>query len=120
MFHLFIHGPRLSQDVKYTQENLNCEVSKLWAEKVECQQRIKDLEDDVLVLTDREKEKDLELDRCGPACYTSSEHLCDCPRANMTEVTPQAEGTTEENGQSHETRRRKEKVPAGEKFPLLL
>ncbi|XP_071349889.1 calcium-binding and coiled-coil domain-containing protein 1b isoform X1 [Trachinotus anak] len=51
------------KDVKYSQENLTSELSKLMADKAQSEQRIKDLEDDVKVLTDREKEGNMELER---------------------------------------------------------
>ncbi|XP_023279166.1 calcium-binding and coiled-coil domain-containing protein 1-like isoform X1 [Seriola lalandi dorsalis] len=51
------------KDVKYSQENLTSELSKLMADKAQSEQRIKDLEDDVTVLTDREKEGNMELER---------------------------------------------------------
>lgn len=51
------------KDVTYSQENLTSELSKLLAEKAESQQKIKDLEDDIKVLTDREKEGNAELER---------------------------------------------------------
>ncbi|GAA6215695.1 calcium-binding and coiled-coil domain-containing protein 1-like [Lates japonicus] len=51
------------KDVKYSQENLTFELSKLMADKAESQQQIKDLEDDIKVLTDREKEGNMELER---------------------------------------------------------
>ncbi|KAM9813951.1 LOW QUALITY PROTEIN: calcium-binding and coiled-coil domain-containing protein 1-like [Neosynchiropus ocellatus] len=50
-------------DVKFSQENLSSELSKLLAEKVEGQQRIADLEDDVRLLSDREEEQRAELER---------------------------------------------------------
>lgn len=49
--------------MKYSQENLTSELSKLMAEKAESQQRIKDLEEDIKVLNDREKEGNMELER---------------------------------------------------------
>ncbi|XP_045931260.1 calcium-binding and coiled-coil domain-containing protein 1-like [Micropterus dolomieu] len=51
------------KNVKYSQENLTSELSKLMAEKAESQQRIKDLEEDIKVLNDREKEGNMELER---------------------------------------------------------
>ncbi|XP_040889904.1 calcium-binding and coiled-coil domain-containing protein 1-like [Toxotes jaculatrix] len=51
------------KDVKYSQESLTSELSKLMADKAESQQQIRDLEDDVKVLTDREKEGNTELER---------------------------------------------------------
>ncbi|XP_053171474.1 calcium-binding and coiled-coil domain-containing protein 1b [Scomber japonicus] len=51
------------EDVKYSQENLNSELTKVLDEKAENQQRIKDLEDNIKVLTDREIEKIDELER---------------------------------------------------------
>ncbi|XP_067443684.1 calcium-binding and coiled-coil domain-containing protein 1b isoform X1 [Thunnus thynnus] len=51
------------EDVKYSQENLNSELSKLLDEKAESQQQIKDLEDEIKVLTDREKEENAEMER---------------------------------------------------------
>ncbi|XP_034545050.1 calcium-binding and coiled-coil domain-containing protein 1b [Notolabrus celidotus] len=51
------------KDVKYSQENLTYELSKLMAEKAESQQRVRDLEEDMKVLTDHEKEGNMELER---------------------------------------------------------
>ncbi|XP_026202655.1 calcium-binding and coiled-coil domain-containing protein 1b isoform X2 [Anabas testudineus] len=51
------------KDVKYSQESLSSELRNLMAEKAESQQRIKRLENDVKLLTDREKEGNLDLDR---------------------------------------------------------
>ncbi|XP_039971920.1 calcium-binding and coiled-coil domain-containing protein 1-like [Xiphias gladius] len=51
------------QNVKYSQETLTSEWCKLKADKAESQQRIKDLEDDVKVLSDREKDGNVELER---------------------------------------------------------
>ncbi|XP_077430559.1 calcium-binding and coiled-coil domain-containing protein 1-like [Vanacampus margaritifer] len=51
------------KDVKSSQENLNSELSQLTAEKVRSHQHTKDLEDEVKVLTDREKERNVELER---------------------------------------------------------
>lgn len=55
--------PQHPKDVKYSQENLNSELTKVLDEKAENQQRIKDLEDNIKVLTDREIEKIDELER---------------------------------------------------------
>lgn len=49
--------------MKYTQENLSSELSKLMEEKAESEQRVKDLEEDIKVLNDREKEGNMELER---------------------------------------------------------
>ena len=49
--------------MKYSQENLTSELSKLMAENAESQQRIKDLEEDIKILTDREKEENGDLER---------------------------------------------------------
>ncbi|XP_076012691.1 calcium-binding and coiled-coil domain-containing protein 1-like isoform X1 [Genypterus blacodes] len=51
------------KDVKYSQVNLTSELSKLLSEKDENQQRIKDLEDAVKILTDRAKEENGEVER---------------------------------------------------------
>ncbi|KAM9361864.1 calcium-binding and coiled-coil domain-containing protein 1-like [Symphorus nematophorus] len=51
------------KDVKYSQESLTYELSKLMAEKAESQQRIKELEEDIKVLNDREKEGNSEMER---------------------------------------------------------
>ncbi|XP_037535540.1 calcium-binding and coiled-coil domain-containing protein 1 [Nematolebias whitei] len=51
------------QDVKYSEETLNSELSKLLAEKDENQCRVKDLEEDIKALTDRETEASKELER---------------------------------------------------------
>ncbi|XP_044078791.1 calcium-binding and coiled-coil domain-containing protein 1-like isoform X2 [Siniperca chuatsi] len=57
------HATRFLGNVKYSQENLTSELSKLMAEKAESQQRIKELEEDIKVLNDREKEENMELER---------------------------------------------------------
>lgn len=49
--------------MKYSQVSLTSELSKLMAEKDESQQKIKDLEDDIKILTDRGKEENSELER---------------------------------------------------------
>ncbi|CAK6955702.1 calcium-binding and coiled-coil domain-containing protein 1b [Scomber scombrus] len=49
--------------VKYSQENLNSELTKVLDEKAENQQRIKELEDNIKVLTDREIKETDELER---------------------------------------------------------
>lgn len=49
--------------MKYSQENLTSELSKLMAENAESQQRIKDLEEEIKGLNDREKEENGELER---------------------------------------------------------
>ncbi|XP_072238443.1 calcium-binding and coiled-coil domain-containing protein 1-like [Leuresthes tenuis] len=51
------------KDATYSQENLTSELSKLMAEKAENQQKIKDLENDMKVLSDKEKEASNELER---------------------------------------------------------
>ncbi|KAM4613789.1 calcium-binding and coiled-coil domain-containing protein 1b [Polymixia lowei] len=51
------------KDVKYTQESLSSELSNLLTEKVESHQQIKELEDDIKVLTERGKETNTELER---------------------------------------------------------
>ncbi|XP_074547005.1 calcium-binding and coiled-coil domain-containing protein 1-like isoform X2 [Halichoeres trimaculatus] len=51
------------KDVKYSQENLTYELSKLLAEKAESQQRVRDLEDDMKILIEREKDGNLEMER---------------------------------------------------------
>ncbi|XP_031177561.1 calcium-binding and coiled-coil domain-containing protein 1-like isoform X2 [Sander lucioperca] len=51
------------KNVKYSQENLTSELSKLMAENAESQQRIKDLEEEIKGLNDREKEENGELER---------------------------------------------------------
>ncbi|XP_069011640.1 calcium-binding and coiled-coil domain-containing protein 1b isoform X2 [Embiotoca jacksoni] len=51
------------QDVKYSEENLTSELSKLLDEKVESQRRIRDLEDDFKLLADREREENNEVER---------------------------------------------------------
>ncbi|XP_063766624.1 calcium-binding and coiled-coil domain-containing protein 1b isoform X2 [Eleginops maclovinus] len=50
-------------NVKYSQENLTSELSKLMTEKDESEQRIKELEEDIKILSDREKEEKSELER---------------------------------------------------------
>lgn len=49
--------------MKYSEENLNSELSKLRGEKTENQQRVKDLEEDIKALTDGETEASKELER---------------------------------------------------------
>uniref|UniRef100_A0A3Q3B2C6 Calcium binding and coiled-coil domain 1b n=2 Tax=Kryptolebias marmoratus TaxID=37003 RepID=A0A3Q3B2C6_KRYMA len=51
------------QDVKYSEENLNSELSQLLAEKAENQQLARDLEENIKALTDRETEANKELER---------------------------------------------------------
>ncbi|KAL7407589.1 hypothetical protein ABVT39_010589 [Epinephelus coioides] len=51
------------KNVKYSQENLTSELSKLMAEKAECQQRNKELEEDLKALKEREKEENGDLER---------------------------------------------------------
>uniref|UniRef100_A0A3B4GW43 Calcium binding and coiled-coil domain 1 n=1 Tax=Pundamilia nyererei TaxID=303518 RepID=A0A3B4GW43_9CICH len=51
------------EDAKYSQESLASELSKLATEKAEREQRIKDLEEDVEILAEREKEQNRELER---------------------------------------------------------
>lgn len=57
--------------MKYSQENLTSELTKLMDEKAESQQRIKDLEEDIKVLNDREKEGNMELERQVFETYAS-------------------------------------------------
>lgn len=57
--------------MKYSQENLTSELSKLMAEKAEGQQRIEELEEDIKVLNDREKEGNMELERQAFETYPS-------------------------------------------------
>ncbi|XP_057701860.1 calcium-binding and coiled-coil domain-containing protein 1b isoform X2 [Corythoichthys intestinalis] len=51
------------KDVECSQENLNSELTQLTSEKVQSQQQIKDLLEEIKVLTDREKERNVELER---------------------------------------------------------
>ncbi|XP_034085341.1 calcium-binding and coiled-coil domain-containing protein 1b [Gymnodraco acuticeps] len=51
------------KNVKYSQENLTSELSKLMVEKDESEQRIQELEEDIKVLNDRETEENSELER---------------------------------------------------------
>lgn len=51
------------KDGKYNQENLTNELNKLVAENAENQQQIKDLEDKIRLLTDRETAACNELER---------------------------------------------------------
>ncbi|AWP02995.1 putative calcium-binding and coiled-coil domain-containing protein 1-like [Scophthalmus maximus] len=51
------------KNARYSQENLTCELSKLMTDKAESEQRITDLEDDVRVLTEREKDGAMEVER---------------------------------------------------------
>ena len=57
--------------MKYSQENLTSELSKLMAENAESQQRIKDLEEEIKGLNDREKEENGELERQVFETYAS-------------------------------------------------
>lgn len=89
--------------MKYSQENLSSELTKLMAEKTESQQFIKDLEEDIKVLNDRDKEGNMELERRvfetqHLSLYSFSLSL----KMNLFFVF-QAEGETEENVQSNET-----------------
>ncbi|KAG7218457.1 hypothetical protein INR49_020364 [Caranx melampygus] len=96
------------KDVKYSQESLTCELSKLMAEKVQSEQRIKDLEDDVKVLTDRETEGNTELERQAEneadllevrslqERLDASEQVAECLRRELRELgTRQAHTQTE-------------------------
>ncbi|XP_062419973.1 calcium-binding and coiled-coil domain-containing protein 1-like isoform X2 [Pungitius pungitius] len=58
-------GPasRCLGNVKYSQENLTFELSKLMAEKAESQQRVRDLEENIKVLNDRKREEHSDLER---------------------------------------------------------
>ncbi|KAM8914689.1 calcium-binding and coiled-coil domain-containing protein 1-like isoform 2-T3 [Spinachia spinachia] len=56
-------APRLLGNVKYSQENLTYELSKLVAEKAESRQRVRDLEENIKVLNDRKKEENSDLER---------------------------------------------------------
>lgn len=49
--------------MKNSQENLTSELSNLLTEKAESQQRIQDLEENIKVRNDREKEGNMELER---------------------------------------------------------
>ncbi|XP_029947797.1 calcium-binding and coiled-coil domain-containing protein 1-like [Salarias fasciatus] len=51
------------KDVKYSQENLTAELCKLRSEKTESHQQIRDLEGNIMVLTERELERNQELER---------------------------------------------------------
>ncbi|XP_068598757.1 calcium-binding and coiled-coil domain-containing protein 1-like [Brachionichthys hirsutus] len=51
------------KDVKYSKENLSWELSKRMAEKAESLQQIRDLEENVEMLTEREKDGNAELER---------------------------------------------------------
>ncbi|KAK9529161.1 hypothetical protein VZT92_013274 [Zoarces viviparus] len=57
------HASGCLGNVKYSQEHLTLELSKLMAEKDESQQRIKDLEEDIEVLKDTKKEENGDLER---------------------------------------------------------
>lgn len=91
--------------MKYNEENLNSELSKLMAENAESQQRIKDLEDDIKVLTDKEEGEDNELGR-QVFLYIQGSILSIFIPFSVKLKSPftlQAEGTTEENLRSNET-----------------
>lgn len=49
--------------MKYSHESLTSELNKLMATRAESQQRIKDLEEYIKALNDREKEGNMELER---------------------------------------------------------
>ncbi|XP_077460101.1 calcium-binding and coiled-coil domain-containing protein 1-like isoform X1 [Stigmatopora argus] len=51
------------KDVESSQENLNSELTHLMSEKVQSKQQIKHLLDEIKVLNDREKERNVELER---------------------------------------------------------
>ncbi|XP_058488202.1 calcium-binding and coiled-coil domain-containing protein 1-like isoform X1 [Solea solea] len=51
------------QDARCSQESLTSQRSKLMADRTECEQRIKDLEDEVKALTERKEEGNVELER---------------------------------------------------------
>ncbi|XP_059185792.1 calcium-binding and coiled-coil domain-containing protein 1-like [Centropristis striata] len=51
------------KNVKYSQENLTSELNNIMAEKADNEQRIKDLEEDIKLLNEREKEENGELER---------------------------------------------------------
>ncbi|XP_013864620.1 calcium-binding and coiled-coil domain-containing protein 1b [Austrofundulus limnaeus] len=51
------------QDVRYSEENLSSELSKLLAEKAGSQQQVRDLQEDIKALTDRETRANKELER---------------------------------------------------------
>ncbi|XP_060926547.1 calcium-binding and coiled-coil domain-containing protein 1-like [Limanda limanda] len=51
------------KDARYSQENLTSELSKLVTDKSETEQRIRDLEEEVKALTERENEANLETER---------------------------------------------------------
>ncbi len=78
------------------------------AEKAEAQQRIRDLEEDIKVLNDREKEGNMELERQVFETYPSLDvHLGIFKSLGLKQTfffVPQAEGESEENVQSNETR----------------
>lgn len=69
MYSLF--SPCNWKDAKYSQESLASELSKLATEKAEREQRIKDLEEDVEILAEREKEQNRELERQALATHVS-------------------------------------------------
>lgn len=94
--------------MKYSQENLTSELSKLMAEKAEGQQRIEELEEDIKVLNDREKEGNMELERQAFETYPSLD-IClgvfiSLGLKQTFFFVPQAEGESEENIKSNETR----------------
>ncbi|XP_067360399.1 calcium-binding and coiled-coil domain-containing protein 1b isoform X1 [Channa argus] len=57
------HMEGIHQDVKYSQEHMTSELGKLLTDKAENQQQIKGLENDIKLLTDREKERNMDLER---------------------------------------------------------
>lgn len=58
--------------MKYSQESLTAELSKLMAEKEESQQRIQDLEEEIKILNDRDKGGNMELERRVFESYRSN------------------------------------------------
>ena len=94
------------------------------AEKAENQQKIKDLENDMKVLSDKEKETSNELERQE---FETNISLDICLVTNSTLglklalfLLFQAERKSEENVQSNETRRGKEKDSAGNWWLLMV
>lgn len=87
----------------YSHENLTSELNKLMAERAECQQRIRDLEELNIALNDREKKGNIELER--QEAYTDFNICIIYSYLLLKKISvSQAEGETEKTVRSNETR----------------
>lgn len=59
----FVSSSWTWEDVRYSEENLSSELSKLLAEKAAGQQQVRELQEDIKALTDRETQANKELER---------------------------------------------------------